>query len=206
LAAPGSFDLTAGDDSYEPYKQAISLVEGTSTKRVALTRKPDKSGEKPHVFANLRTDPPGLTGTVWCRSAGNTNSSAPVSGRVDCGTMKPGPGDIVFHVEGFGRGRVAFDVPESGELVVDCDVSRGGTVVVPTSQDSEVQPTLVDGSGFAWSAAPANGGIAATLEDVPSIGRAWVFRDVPPGTYTVTVGGKARSAVPLAPGGTAFAN
>jgi protocatechuate 3,4-dioxygenase beta subunit len=203
LAAPGSYDVEVGDDAYETWKQALALVDGTTTKRIALTRKPDQAGDKPHVIANLRTDPPGLSGTISCIAGGNTNSSSPVAGRYDCGPMIPGPGEIVFHVEGFGSGRTAFDVPASGELVVDVDVPRGGTIVVPISQDSEVQPVVVDASGFAWSNASGTGRLGATLEDVPSIGRAWVFRDIPPGTYTVKVNGKARSPIPLASGGTA---
>jgi len=206
LSAPGSYDLEVGDDSFESWKQAISLGEGTTTKRVVLTRKPDKSGDKPHVIANLRTTPPGLSGGVECRSEGNVNSSSPVSGRYECGAMHPGPGEVNFYVEGYGRGRATFDVPQTGELVVEVDVPKGGTVVVPVSQDSTVQPALVDGSGFAWSDGTGNSRIAARLEELPSVGRAWVFRDVPPGTYTVTIDGKARSPVPLSSGGTAVAN
>ena len=206
LAAPGSYDLGIGDDLYEPWTQPVALTEGTTTKRVALTRKPDKSGDKPHVIANIRTDPPGLSGTVECRWGNNTSSSSPVSGRYDCGEMAPGPGEVAFHVEGYGRGRTTFAVPASGEIEVDVDVPRGGTIYVPVSQESAAQPVLMDASGFAWSDVAGQGRIAATLEDVPSAGRAWVFRDVPPGTYVVTVGGKARPPVPLSSGGTAFAN
>jgi hypothetical protein len=206
LAAPGSYDLDVGNEPYEHWKQPIALVDGTTTKRVALTRKPDETGDKPRVIANLRTDPPGLSGTVECRSGDNTNSSSPVAGRYECGGMQPGPGEVAFHVEGYGRGRSVFDVPRSGELVVDVDVPRGGTVVVPVSIDAAVQPVLVDGSGFRWSDGTGNGRIVASFEEVPSVGRAWVFRDLPPGTYTATVDGKARSPIPLASGGTSVAN
>ena len=205
LAAPGSYDLDVGDDAYEPWKQALALGDGTTTRRVALTRKPDQTGDKPHVIANLRTQPPGLSGTVVCTAGGNTNSSSPVSGRHDCGPMIPGPGEVRFHVDGYGRGRTAFDVPPTGEIVVDVDVPRGGTIVVPISQEASTPPVLVDASGLAWSEAGGGGRLDATLEDVAQVGRAWVFRDMPPSTYTVTVGGKARAPVPLVSGGTAIA-
>jgi hypothetical protein len=67
LAAPGSYDLILGDDRYETWSQAIAVGDGTTSKRVALTRKPDKSGEKTHLYANLLTNPPGLLGRVECR-------------------------------------------------------------------------------------------------------------------------------------------
>jgi hypothetical protein len=206
LSAPGSYDLDVGDDAFESWKQAISLGEGTTTKRVVLTRKPDKSGDKPHVIVNLLTRPPGLSGMVECRSGGNTNSSSPVAGRYECGGMQPGPGEVNFYVEGYGRGRATFDVPQTGELVVDVDVPKGGTLAVPMSQDSTVQPLLVDASGFAWSDGSGNSRIVARLEELSNVGRAWVFRDVPPGTYIVTIDGKARSPVPLSSGGVAVAN
>jgi len=206
LPSPGSYDVVVSDESFEPWSQAIALGEGTTTKRVALTRKADRSGDKPHVIANLRTDPPGLSGAVECRAEGNTNSSSPVSGRYDCGSMAPGPGEVTFHVDGYGFGRATFQVPASGELVVDVDVPRGGTVIVPVSQDSTAQPVVVDGSGFAWSDGSGRGRVAASFEELPSAGRAWVFRDLPPGTYVVTVEGTKRSPVVLASGGTATAN
>jgi len=206
LSAPGSYDLSVSDDAFEPWKQAIPVGEGTTTKRVVLTRKPDKSGDKPHVIANLRTNPPGLSGMVECRSGGNTNSSSPVAGRYECGGMQPGPGEVNFYVEGYGRGRATFEVPQTGELVVDVDVPKGGTLAVPVSQDSAAQPLLVDGAGFAWSDGSGNSRIVARLEELPSVGRAWVFRDVPPGNYIATVDGKARSPVPLSSGGTAVAD
>jgi hypothetical protein len=206
LAAPGSYVLGISDDSFEPWSQSVAVGEGTTTKRVALTRKPDKSGDKPKVIANLRTDPPGLSGRVECRAGGNTNSSSPVAGRYECGAMQPGQGEVAFHVEGYGRGRTAFEVPPSGEIVVDVIVPRGGTVVVPISQDSAAQPGLVDGSGFAWSDGTRDPRIVATLEEHPSVGRAWVFRDVPTGMYTVTIDGRPRPPVPLSSGGTAYAN
>jgi Carboxypeptidase regulatory-like domain len=205
LATPGSYDLSIGDTSYEPWTQSVAIGDGTTAKRISLTRKPDHAGDKPHVFANLRTDPAGLSGTIECIGGGNTNSSSPVVGRADCGTMIPGPGEVVFHVEGYGRGRTAFDVPQTGEMDVDVDVPRGGTVVVPISQEPAAQPVLVDASGFAWSDPKGTGRTGASLEDLPNIGRAWVFRDMPPGTYAVTLDGKSRSPVPLASGGTAVA-
>ena len=64
---------------------------------------------------------------------------------------------------------------------------------------------LVDASGLAWSPTGGIGSVQAAIEDVPQIGRAWVFRDMPPGTYTATVGGRARSPVALGSGGTAVA-
>ena len=205
LAVPGSYQIQIDDESYEPWEESVALVDGTTTRRVALTRKGDHPGDKAHVIANLRTDPPGLSGTIECVAGGNTNSSSPVSGRYDCGAMTPGPGEIRFRVDGYGVGRTAFEVPRSGELVVDVDVPRGGRIVVPITQESAVQPVLVDASGVAWSESNGRGRLSATLEDLPQIGRAWVFRDVPPSTYTVTVDGRARSPVPLASGGTAIA-
>jgi len=140
-----------------------------------------------------------------CTAGGNTNSASPVSGRHDCGPMVPGPGEVRFHVEGYGRGRTAFDVPSTGEIVVDVDVPRGGTIVVPVSQEAPVPAVLVDASGIRWSDADGGGRVDGTLEDVAQVGRAWVFRDMPPSTYAVTIGGKARAPVPLASGGTAIA-
>jgi hypothetical protein len=205
VSAPGSYDIAAEDEAYERWSQPIALGEGTTTKKISLTRKPDKSGEKPKVIANLRTDPPGLPGTVECRWADNTNSSSPVSTRYEC-EMQPGPGEVAFHVEGYGRGRVAFEVPASGEIVVDVEVPRGGTLIVPVSRDSTAQPAIVDASGFAWSDGTGAARIPGSFEDLTSGGRGWVFRDMPPGTYTVTVEGKKRAPVPLASGSTAFAN
>ena len=46
--------------------------------------------------------------------------------------------------------------------------------------------------------------LVAIVEDVPQIGCSWVFRDMPPSTYTVTLDGGARAPVPLASGGTAI--
>jgi protocatechuate 3,4-dioxygenase beta subunit len=205
LAAPGAYDLEIGDDAYETWKQSLAFGEGTTTRRVSLTRKPDKKDDKPHVIANLRTDPPGLSGMITCIAGGNTNSSSPVSGRADCGAMIPGPGEIVFHVDGYGSGRSTFDVPESGELVVDVDVPRGGMLVVPLSHDPAAPPQLVDASGVIWSGGPIRGRPVASFEDVPNVGRAWVFRDLPPGQYIATIDGKSRSAVPLVSGATAIA-
>jgi hypothetical protein len=205
LSAAGSYDLDVGDDAYEPWKQAVALIDGTTTKRVALTKKPDQPGDKPHVIANLRTEPPGLSGTIACIAGGNTNSSSPVAGQHDCGPMIAGPGEIRFHVDGYGRGRKLFEVPRSGELVVDVDVPRGGTIVVPVAQDTSQPAVLFDAAGLAWSSGDFGGDLDETLEDVPGIGRAWVFRDMPPGTYAATVDGKARSPVPLASGSTAVA-
>jgi hypothetical protein len=205
LSTPGSYDLEVGDDAYETWKQTLALGDGTTTRRVALTRKPDQEGDKPRVIANLRTQPPGLSGKVVCSSGGNTNSSSPVAGRYDCGPMNPGPGEIGFHVDGYGRGRKVIDVPRSRELVVDVDVPRGGTIVVPISQEAGAPPTLVDASGLLWSSGSGGANLDATLEDVPQVGRAWVFRDMPPSTYTVTVDGKPRTPVPLASAATAIA-
>lgn len=205
LATPGTYDLGVSDSSFEPWTQTIVLSEGTTTKRVSLTRKPDRSGPKSHVIANLLTDPPGMSGTIVCLSGNNASSSSPVSGRFDCGEMAPGAGVIVFHIDGYGHGRTAIDVPETGELVVDVVVPRGGTLVVPVTAGSTAQPGLVDGSGVAWSGASSRWPIDSVIEELPNVGRAWVFRDVPPGTYVATVDGKARSAVPLASGGTTIA-
>ncbi len=119
--------------------------------------------------------------------------------------MIPGPGEIWFRVYGYGRGRAVFQVPESGEIVVDVDVPRGGTLVVPVSQESAAQPVLVDASGLTWSATNGGGRLESTIEDVPQVGRAWVFRDLPPSIYTANVDGNARSPVALASGGTAIA-
>jgi protocatechuate 3,4-dioxygenase beta subunit len=205
LAAPGSYAAEVGDDAYETWKQTLALGDGTTTRRVALTRKPDEQGDKPHVIANLRTQPPGLSGNIWCIAGGNMNSSSPVAGRYDCGPMIPGPGEIAFHVNGYGRGRKAFEVPSSGEITVDVDVPRGGTIVVPISQETGAPPTMVDASGLAWTSGNGAGSLEGTLEDVPQIGRAWVFRDMPPSTYAVTIDGKARTPVPLASAATAIA-
>jgi hypothetical protein len=205
LAEPGSYDVAIQDDAFEPWKQSIAVVDGTTAKRVALTRKPDRPEDKPHVVASLRTDPPGQSGTIICAAGGNTSSSSPVAGRYDCGPMVPGPGEVAFHVDGYGWGRAAIEVPKAGELDVDVDVPRGGTLVAPVSQDSPPPPALIDGTGYAWADAQGRGRVDATLEDVPKIGRAWVFRDLPPGMYAVSIGGKARAAVPLASGGTAIA-
>jgi hypothetical protein len=98
------------------------------------------------------------------------------------------------------------DVPAGGEYEVDVNVVRGGTLIVPVSQESAAQPVVVNGSGFAWSDGTRSSRIIATLEELPSGGRGWVFRDVPPSTYVVTIDGKSRPPVPLASGGTAFAN
>jgi hypothetical protein len=98
-----------------------------------------------------------------------------------------------------------FEVPRSGEIVVDVDVPRGGTLVVPISQEAGAPPDLVDASGLAWTSANGGGSLEATLEDVPQVGRAWVFRDMPPSTYTVTVDGRPRTPVPLVSAGTAIA-
>jgi hypothetical protein len=205
LASPGTYDLGVSDSSFEAWTQSIALSDGTTTKRVSLTRKPDKTGPKSHVVANLRTDPPGMSGTIACMSGNNTSSSSPVSGRYDCGEMPTGPGVIVFHVDGYGHGRTAIDVPETGELVVDVVVLRGGTLVVPVTAGSTAQPGLVDASGTAWSGSSSRWSLDAVIEELPNVGRAWVFRDVPPGMYVATVDGKPRSAVPLASGGTAIA-
>ena len=144
-------------------------------------------------------------GTIFCIAGGNTNPSSPVAGRHDCGPTNSGLGEIRFHVHGYGRGRTLFEVPASGELVVDVDVPRGGTIVVPIAQDANQAAVLFDASGLAWSSGDFGGDLDETIEDVPRIGRAWVFRDMPPGTCTATVDGKARSPVPLASAGTAVA-
>ncbi len=204
LANPGSYDVSVSSDAYEPWTQSVALGDGMTTKRVSLTRKPDKKDAKPHVIANLHTDPPGLSGDATCAQEHNTSTSSPVSGRFEC-DMEPGPGEVLFHVEGYGRGRVAFQVPDSGEIVVDVDVQRGGTLVVPVGQGSTGAPKVVDASGILWSDEKGNMRFAAAIEDVPGIGRAWVYRDIPPGSYTATVDGKARSAVPLTAGGAAIA-
>ena len=120
--------------------------------------------------------------------------------------MRPGRAEVSFHVEGYGRGRVVIDIPGTGEYEVDVNVVRGGSLVVPVSQDSTSQPVVVDGSGFAWSDGTGRSRMGASFEELPSGGRAWVFRDVPPGTYTVTIDGKSRPAVPVSSGGTAYAN
>jgi hypothetical protein len=120
--------------------------------------------------------------------------------------MRPGRAEVSFHVEGYGRGRAVIDIPGTGEFEVDVNVVRGGTLVIPVSQDATAQPVVVDAAGFAWSDGTGQSRIGGSFEELPSGGRAWVFRDVPPSTYTVTIGGHARPPVPLASGGTAFAN
>lgn len=202
LAESGSYDLAVIDRRFEPWQQPAALAEGTAEKRVSLTRKPDTASDKPKVIADLRTDPPGMQGRISCIYGNSTSSSSPVAGRYTCQDMSPGPGEIVFVVEGYGRGRATFTVPETGEIVVPVVVTRGGTLVVPVTREGG-QPKLVDGSGVDWteSDARANG----SLTELPSVGRAWVYNDMPPGTWTVVVDGKARAPVPLAAGGTAIA-
>jgi hypothetical protein len=205
LAAPGSFDLGVNESSHEPSSLRATVGEGTTTKRVSLTRKPDRTGPKRHVIANLRTDPPGLMGSIFCLGGASASSFSHVVGRFDCGEMTAGPGVIVFYVEGYGRGRSTFDAPATGELVVDVVVPRGGTIVVPVAAGSATAPSLVDAAGVEWSGPGELGSIRAVVEDVANVGRAWIFRDVPPGDYVATVDGKSRSPVPLASGGTSVA-
>ena len=81
-------------------------------------------------------------------------------------------------------------------------VLRGGTIVVPVTVEGP-EPKLVDASGLEWNSEPARA--SGVFTDLPNVGRAWVYSDMPPGTYTAIVNGKPRASVPLASGGTATA-
>jgi len=205
LATVGSHTLEIAEPRYEPSKQVLALADGVTSRRVALTRKPDRPGAGPRVVAELRTEPPGLAGTIHCLQEGSSHSSHPVAGRAECPQMSPGAAEIVFRVEGYGTGRAAFTVPDEGEIVVPIDVPRGGTLIVPVGEGASEPPSISDAGGVTWSGPKGRGRLDGTLGDVPRVGRAWVFNDLPPGSYVVTVGGRPRAAVPLASGGTAIA-
>jgi len=143
-----------------------------------------------------------MQGRLACIWRDNANSSSPVAGRAQCENMAPGPAEIVFVVEGYGRGRATFTVPESGELVVPVIVVRGGTIVVPVTE-AGTQPRIVDASGLDWTSESARA--SGEFTDLPNVGHAWVYSDMPPGSYTAIVDGKPRAAVTLASGGTATA-
>jgi len=99
------------------------------------------------------------------------------------------------------------DVTEGAELTVDLQVVRGGKLIVPVSTIGASAPDVVDASGYSWGgAARHDAWIAGIPTDLPDVGKAWVFNDLPPGMYTVTVDGATRSPVPLSSGGTAIAN
>ncbi|HUC43578.1 MAG TPA: carboxypeptidase-like regulatory domain-containing protein [Candidatus Sulfotelmatobacter sp.] len=199
VAGPGTYALSISDDAYERYDAPLGVGEGTTSRRVLLTPK-TKSG-KGIIHVRLLTDPPGLAGTFTCRIDGRAASTAPVSNQGDCPNFPPGPAEVLFHVEGFGAAHASVEVPD-GEVTVDLPVVRGGRLVVPVSAVGKIAPEVVDATGFTWSGS----WITVASGDLPDVGRAWIFDDLPPGMYTVTVDGAARNPVPLSSGGTAIAN
>ena len=207
LAGPGTYALSISDDGYEPYDAPLGVGSGTTTRRILLTPKSKPKSDRATVHVRLLTDPPGLAGTLTCIAGGSTSSNSPVSVQDDCSNARPGPLEILFHVDGYGAAHTSVDVTEGAELTVDLQVVRGGKLIVPVSTIGASAPDVVDASGYSWGgAARHDAWIAGIPTDLPDVGKAWVFNDLPPGMYTVTVDGATRSPVPLSSGGTAIAN
>jgi hypothetical protein len=203
LAGPGSYGISIQDRGYEPYDAQVAVAEGTTSRRVRLT--PKSASGKGTVHVRLTTDPPGLAGTLTCVQGGSTWSTSPVVNQQDCGDLRPGPANVVFHVEGYGAGRASVEVPDGADVTVDLGVVRGGKLIVPVSAAGN-SPQVVDGSGFIWANPTGHGIIQGVASDLPDVGKSWVFDDLPPGMYTVTVDGTPRSPVPVLSGATTTAN
>lgn len=201
-AATGGYELSVNANQFEPYQESIALGEGLTTRKVALTKKGNAQGGVVHV--DIATTPPGVSGSFTCIQAGSTSSTIPVSNRFDC-PMKSGTGEVFFHADGYGAARTRFEVPDGGEITVPLVVPRGGKLVIPVSEPGSVSPVVVDATGYTWSGSYPSIAIEGRVVEVPGVGRAWVFSDLPPGAYTATVEGAARKPVVLESGGTAVA-
>ena len=199
LSSSGRMALQAGAKRYEALDRQVDLREGVNT--LSLQLEP-KAG--PRVRVTMRTDPPGLPGTLECVMAGgqSRHSYGGVSGTQEC-PFGPGPAEVIFRVDGYGIGRKDFVVPEDGDLDVTVTAVRCGQLLVGRSVDSDTRPIVRDATGVDWGTVLTRTSGAFQTVETAELGPAWLFRYLPPGVYAVEVDGSARGSVTIEAGSTA---
>jgi hypothetical protein len=208
LPQEGRYALQVSAKGYERHEASVSLV-GTVGLHAELDRSTDEeekddepAGTMVFVVVDIPEGAP--PGSLQCRnsSEGQRHWKRASRGRIECGRLTPGPGEAWFHSEGYGASRVSFEVPGEGPLEVPLPVGRGGSVVVPVTEVGS-RPVLLDAAGVDWGSLLGNRN--ADFRYVAEAGTAWILQDVPPGEYTVIVGGVARAAVRVQAGEAAVA-
>jgi protocatechuate 3,4-dioxygenase beta subunit len=200
LSRPGPHAIQVGAKRYETHEGRVEIGEGSNAFSVELTPTPG-----PRVRVTLKSDPPGLPGTLECVAGGgqNRHSYGFVSGVQEC-PFEPGPAEVIFRVDGFGIGRTELVVPEDGDLEVTVTAVRCGQLLLARPQGSKGTPVVRDAAGLDWGGvlSRTSGGAIQRIE-TPELGAAWLLRYLPPGVYAVELDGNPRGTVVIEAGGTA---
>jgi hypothetical protein len=201
LSTTGTHRLRAGGSRYEAFETDVRIREGDQSFTVELT---EKRGSRVRVA--MRTDPPGLTGTLTCVRAGmqSQTSHGGVAGTGTCDDMPAGPSEVLFRVDGVGVGRTAVDVPEEGEIEIEVRVRPCGALLVARSPASNVPPVVRDAEGTDWvEALLRTSGGSVLRSETPEEGPVWHLLYLPTGLYTVEVDGLPHGTVSIEAGSTA---
>jgi hypothetical protein len=198
----GPHELTARKEGYESLSQVVELRTGVNPIELTVAEK--------RLVRSMRAIPPeGIRGRVACRCGGRwfrESASAPLT----CSDLPEGGCELFFRVPGVGIARASVPLLEPGETPVPVTVTAGGAIAVAASGYEHEWPTIVDAAGIAWSDAAwilaAERADEPKLETVPDLGPAVVFRDLPPGRYTVTRPSRTETpaVVEVTAGGMAF--
>lgn len=200
LSRPGRHALDVGAKRYQPHEGQVEIREGANALSVELTPTPG-----PRVRVTMRSDPPGLSGTLECVMAGgqSRHSYGGVSGTQEC-PFGPGPAEVIFRIDGYGVGRTDLVVPEDGDLEVTVTAVRCGQLLVARAPGSTAKPVVRDATGLDWGGvlSRTSGGAIQPVE-TPDLGPAWLLRYLPPGAYAVELDGRPRGTVVIEAGAAA---
>ena len=201
---PGPYRLTVDATGYRTAESVVELKRGDNQALVTLTRRPIRS-----VRITLATDAPRAYGLVLGLASGEAACVHFTEGPVSCDDVPAGPMEFFYSIQGWGVGRATVDVPSEGDVDLILRADRGGELIVPVDALESPMPTVRGEDGLDWSVilrrmhGPWRDPMRAA--EVPGIGPAWSFSDLPPGRYAAIVGGVPRAAVEVAAGGRAVA-
>ncbi len=199
LPAPGRHLLKVVLEGFHELETKVDVSAGCAHVELSLERRPART-----VRALLETDPPGLAGELLCRSAGHPLAWSYVAVEGRCEGLPPGPIEVFFRVIDYGTARVVVKLPEQGEVEAKLRVLRGGVLVIPVADELTPRPQVIDENGVEWSDVLRQidppGEYQPALSDLPELGLAWVFPDLPYGVYTAFVDGRVRESIVVVPG------
>ncbi len=200
----GPYRLTVAADGYTTWQNVVELKPGDNEIAVTIAHKSVRT-----LRITSASDAPKPYGYTLALNQGKVVCSGVGQETLTCSDIPEGTTEVLYRIDGWGLGRAVVDVPATGEVEVTVRAARGGELVVPVSGLDAPMPFVRGEDGLEWSAlvvrthSPWNEPLRT--QEVPGLGPAWVFGDLPSGRYEVVVGGVPRALVDVPPGGRAIA-